>query len=332
MSRSRSRGASAPPARVFGVWLAHARRPGPGARPAGRRAAAARREAARSRSPTRTARRSPRASLRGQAGRVRVHLLDLPDTCPAQVQTIRGALDDLGARRAGRSASPSTRPTTRRKLRAGVPAQAEDDRADGLPARHAARSSRRSGRRSGSRRRPRAATTPPTRCSPTRTGRQRIGFPFDQLTQSGLAHDLARLAAVTAASTSWRSAASGAATSARPWPRSSATARPGSARTHIVAPPGLGQDAARRRADPPGRQARARARAQPARSSSSGRARCAQFTPRRDARGIAGAGRREADRLPDLPGAVPARGPRDRCSGGSRSRPLGGPSARRRPA
>ena len=83
------------------------------------------------------------ASLRGQPVVFAFVYSTCRDTCPAQVQTIRGALDDLptNPRRAGRSASPSIPANDTPKRAAVVPAQAADDRADAVPARHAARSS-----------------------------------------------------------------------------------------------------------------------------------------------------------------------------------------------
>ena len=111
-----------------------------------------------------------RAGDRGVAARA-------PGGRDVRVLDVQGHLPGAGAEHPRRARRPRPRRAGRRRVgrpgqrhaaaRARVPARAVDDRPDGLPARHAARSSSRCGRRSGSRRRPRAATTPPTRCSST---------------------------------------------------------------------------------------------------------------------------------------------------------------------
>ena len=264
------------------------------------------------------------------AGGVRVHLLDLPRHLPGA-----GADDPRRARRPAEqrptcgSIGISRRPGQRHpQARAVVPAQAADDRADAVPARHAARSCSRSGRRSRSSRSRRRSSTPPTPCWPTRTGFQRIGFPFDQLTEEALAHDLARLSserALRRAEVLRRVAPvpAGRAGRVREGPRARATCartssrRPGSGKTL------LGVELIRR----VGKRALVLAPNQGIQQQWP-RA-VGEFTPhpaddrrRRPA---------EADRLPLLPGAVPARGPRDRARA-ARAVALGGRARRRPPA
>lgn len=114
------------------------------------------------------------------------------DTCPAQVQTIRGALDDLGhdvpvygvsvdpANDTPRSAQAfllEQKMTGRMEFLVGARAQlAPVWRAFGI-------APQRDGREHSS-----------YTVLVDASGRQRIGFPSDKLTQRGLAHDLARLA------------------------------------------------------------------------------------------------------------------------------------------
>ena len=89
-----------------------------------------------------------------------------------------------------------------------------------------------------------------------------------------------------------------------------ATARTGTSRTHIVAPPGLGQDAAGRRADPAGRP---RALVLAPNTAIQQQWPRAVGTVHAAARGLRRRRPAAADRLPHLPGAVPARGPRGRA-------------------
>jgi len=114
------------------------------------------------------------------------------DTCPAQVQTIRGALDDLGRDVPVYGVSVDPANDTPRSAQAFLLEQKMKGRMEFLVG-------------------DRAQLAPVWRAfgiAPQRdgrdhssytvlvdaSGRQRIGFPSDQLTQRGLAHDLARLA------------------------------------------------------------------------------------------------------------------------------------------
>ncbi len=161
------------------------------------------------------------------------------------------------------TASPSTPPTTRRaRAQAFLLEQKMKGRMEFLL---------------GSRAQPRRAvwkafgiapqakgrSTRPTSCSSTRQGRQRVGFPFDQLTQAGLAPRPrpARPRGVERPRRAGVRRQPGGATSsgargvrARPRGGRAAHAPRRAAR--------LGQDAARRRAGAPDRPPRARARAQ----------------------------------------------------------------------
>ena len=115
------------------------------------------------------------------------------DVCPAQVQTIKGALDDLD--REDVQGRRHLRRSRQRHAQAGrlVPAQAGHDGPDGVPHGHAR------GARAGVEgvRHPAAAgrtwSTQPHTILADANGMQRIGFPFDQMTQEALAHDLGRL-------------------------------------------------------------------------------------------------------------------------------------------
>jgi protein SCO1/2 len=114
------------------------------------------------------------------------------DTCPAQVQTIRGALDDLGHDIPVYGVSVDPANDTPRSAQAFLLEQKMKGRMEFLVG-------------------DRAQLAPVWRAfgiAPQRdgrehssytvlvdaSGRQRIGFPSDKLTQRGLAHDLARLA------------------------------------------------------------------------------------------------------------------------------------------
>ncbi len=115
------------------------------------------------------------------------------DTCPAQVQTIRGALDDLGEKTRARVIGISVDPAndTRKSAQAFLLEQGMTGRMQFLlgtreqlaPVWKAfAVSPQRQGLEHSAH----------TVLADAR-GYQRIGFPFDELTQARLAHDLARL-------------------------------------------------------------------------------------------------------------------------------------------
>lgn len=114
------------------------------------------------------------------------------DTCPAEVQTIRGAMDDLGRDLPVYGISVDPANDTPRSAQAFLLEQKMKGRMEFLV---------------GARRRLaplwRAFGIAPQADGREHSayvvlvdaqGRQRVGFPFAQLTQAGLAHDLARLA------------------------------------------------------------------------------------------------------------------------------------------
>jgi protein SCO1 len=114
------------------------------------------------------------------------------DTCPAQVQTIRGALDDLGHDMPVYGISVDPANDTPRSAQAFLLDQKMKGRMEFLV---------------GDRARlvpvwkafgiaPQTAATSHSSYTVLvdAAGRQRVGFPVDKLTQQGLAHDLARLA------------------------------------------------------------------------------------------------------------------------------------------
>lgn len=113
------------------------------------------------------------------------------DTCPAQVQTIRGALDDLGrdVRVVGISVDPVN--DTRKRAASFLLKQGMTGRMDFLMGSRAELEPVWKGfaiqPQDG-----RLEHSAHTVLADAR-GVQRIGFPFDHLTEAGLAHDLGRL-------------------------------------------------------------------------------------------------------------------------------------------
>jgi protein SCO1 len=114
------------------------------------------------------------------------------DTCPAQVQTIRGALDDLGRDVPVYGVSVDPANDTPRSAQAFLLEQKMKGRMEFLVGDRARLAPvwqafgiapQRDGREHSS-----------YTVLVDASGRQRIGFPVDKLTQRGLAHDLARLA------------------------------------------------------------------------------------------------------------------------------------------
>jgi protein SCO1/2 len=113
------------------------------------------------------------------------------DTCPAQVQTIRGALDDLGHDVPVYGVSVDPANDTPRSAQAFLLEQKMKGRMEFLVGDRAQLAPvwkafgiapQRDGREHSS-----------YTVLVDATGRQRIGFPVDKLTQRGLAHDLARI-------------------------------------------------------------------------------------------------------------------------------------------
>ena len=237
-----------------------------------------------------------------------------PAATPARRRCRRSAarsttLDDPDVARGRRSRVDPANDTPKRAR--VVPAQAADDRPDAVPARHAraARAGLEGVRDPAAAER--ASSTPRTPCSPTPSGLQRIGFPFDQLTEDG-----ARARPRPAARVSGRFDELKFFGEWRPYQRAALAAfekdrqqrqhvartssrRPGSGKTL------LGVELIRR----VGKRALVLAPNQGIQQQWP-RA-VGEFTPQ------PGGGRRrrpaEADRLPLLPGAVPARGPGDRA-------------------
>ena len=162
------------------------------ARPVRRRAAAARHAAA-GLPPARPGR--PPVALRRCAGRAVVvtFLYSLPGHLPGEVRR-SAARSTTSATTCRCSPSASTRPTTRPRARRRFLLQQQLTRGRmrfllGTPA----RSSRRSGARYGIPPQGRDFDHSAYVVLVDRRGRQRIGFPVDQLTPEGLAHDLRRL-------------------------------------------------------------------------------------------------------------------------------------------
>jgi protein SCO1/2 len=132
------------------------------------------------------------AALRGRPAVFAFIYSTCRDTCPAQVQTIRGALDDLGRDVPVYGISVDPANDTPRSAQAFLLEQKMKGRMEFLVGSRAQLAPvwqafgiapQRDGREHSS-----------YTVLADATGRQRIGFPADKLTQSGLAHDLARLA------------------------------------------------------------------------------------------------------------------------------------------
>jgi protein SCO1 len=114
------------------------------------------------------------------------------DTCPAQVQTIRGALDDLGRDVPVYGVSVDPANDTPRRAQAFLLDQKMKGRMEFLLGSRAALEPvwRAFGIAPQTRGREHSSHTVLVDAS----GRQRVGFPASELTQAALAHDLARLA------------------------------------------------------------------------------------------------------------------------------------------
>jgi protein SCO1/2 len=132
------------------------------------------------------------AQLRGRPAVFAFIYSTCRDTCPAQVQTIRGALDDLGRDVPVYGISVDPANDTPRSAQAFLLEQKMKGRMEFLVGSRAQLAPvwqafgiapQRDGREHSS-----------YTVLADATGRQRIGFPVDKLTQQGLAHDLARLA------------------------------------------------------------------------------------------------------------------------------------------
>jgi protein SCO1/2 len=113
------------------------------------------------------------------------------DTCPAQVQTIRGALDDLGSDVPVYGVTVDPANDTPRSAQAFLLEQKMKGRMEFLVGARAQLEPvwRAFGIAPQAKGREHSSYT----VLVDATGRQRIGFPADKLTQRGLAHDLARL-------------------------------------------------------------------------------------------------------------------------------------------
>jgi protein SCO1/2 len=132
------------------------------------------------------------AQLRGRPAVFAFIYSTCRDTCPAQVQTIRGALDDLGHDVPVYGVSVDPANDTQRSAQAFLLEQKMKGRMEFLVGDRARLAPvwkafgiapQRAGREHSS-----------YTVLVDATGRQRVGFPTDKLTQRGLAHDLARLA------------------------------------------------------------------------------------------------------------------------------------------
>jgi protein SCO1/2 len=135
--------------------------------------------------------RVSRAALDGRPAVFAFIYSHCQDTCPAEVQTIRGAMDELGHDLPVYGVSVDPANDTPRSAQAFLLEQKMKGRMEFLLG---ARSQlaplwRAFGIAPEAKGREHSAYV----VLVDRRGRQRVGFPFDQLTQAGLAHDLARL-------------------------------------------------------------------------------------------------------------------------------------------
>jgi protein SCO1/2 len=131
------------------------------------------------------------ATVRGRPAVVAFLYSHCRDTCPSEVQTIRGALDELGHDLPVYGISVDPANDSRRSAQAFLLEQKMKGRMRFLLGSRAALAPlwRAFGIAPQARGREHSAYV----VLLDARGRQRVGFPFAQLTQAGLAHDLARL-------------------------------------------------------------------------------------------------------------------------------------------
>jgi protein SCO1/2 len=131
------------------------------------------------------------AALRGKPAVFAFIYSTCRDTCPAQVQTIRGALDDLGHDIPVYGITVDPKNDTPRSAQAFLLEQKMKGRMEFLVGARAQLEPvwKAFGIAPQTKGREHSSYT----VLVDRTGHQRIGFPVDKLTQRGLAHDLARL-------------------------------------------------------------------------------------------------------------------------------------------
>ena len=129
------------------------------------------------------------AEYRGRPVAVTFVYSTCEDTCPALVDQVRGALDDTGADVPLLAVSVDPANDTPARARRFLNERRMTGRR-ALPARRRARAAAGlEGLRRGAAARASSTTRRPS-CSSTATGRQRVGFPHDQLTPEALAHDI----------------------------------------------------------------------------------------------------------------------------------------------